>query len=230
MGLILNIETSTTNCSVALSKDDVVLFLQEEAQQKYSHGEKLHLFIDTVFKQTGISINALDAIAISKGPGSYTGLRIGVSAAKGLCYALDKPLIATSTLEAQARQVVPTKKALIISLLDARRMEVYAAIYDENFKEVRGVKAEVLSESLYRNYLSPESNLYVIGNAVQKTKTVLDTTTNDSAIRYIETLPSAREMAVMANLKYELGDIEDTAYFEPFYLKDFLAIKPKSLF
>ena len=228
MGLILNIETSTTNCSVALSQDDIVLSHKEEAQQGYSHGEKLHVFIDAVFKEAGVSPNALDAIAISKGPGSYTGLRIGVSTAKGLCFALDKPLIATSTLEAQARQVHTDDEACIISLLDARRMEVYAAIYDKNYKEVRGVKAEVLSESLYRNYLSSESNLYVVGNAVEKTKTVLSTA--DSAIRYIETLPSAKEMAVMSNFKYEIDDIEDVAYFEPFYLKDFIAIKPKPLF
>lgn len=228
MGLILNIETSTTNCSVALSQNKDVLFVQEEADQGYSHGEKLHLFIKQVFKETGVSLNALDAIAVSKGPGSYTGLRIGVSAAKGLCYALDRPLIATSTLEAQARQVSTQNKAFIISILDARRMEVYAAIYDENYKEVRGIKAEVLRENIYDEYSLPESSLFVVGNAVEKTSTILNR--SNVAISYVNTLPSAREMAHMANLKYQINEVEDVAYFEPYYLKDFIAIKPKPLF
>ena len=119
MALILNIETSTTNCSVSLSKGTELLCLKEEAEQGYSHGEKLHSFIDFLFKETSIAPSSLDAIAVSQGPGSYTGLRIGVSSAKGLCYALDKPLVAVSTLESLARQINPTKEAYIISVLDA---------------------------------------------------------------------------------------------------------------
>ena len=133
MAIILNIDTTTTNCSVSLSKDEETLILKEENDSGFSHAEKLHVFIKNVFEETDISPKNINAIAISKGPGSYTGLRIGVSTAKGLCFSLDKPLIAISTLKALAHQVLAEENALIIPMLDARRMEVYSAIYNSDY-------------------------------------------------------------------------------------------------
>jgi tRNA threonylcarbamoyladenosine biosynthesis protein TsaB len=225
MALILNIETTTTNCSVALSKGAELLCLKEEADQGYSHGEKLHVFIDQVLKQVGASVSDLDAIAVSQGPGSYTGLRIGVSAAKGLCYALNRPLISVPTLEVLAMQV-QTDGSTIIPMLDARRLEVYSAVYSCDFRLLRDIKAEVLTEDLYNAYL--DNGLIIVGNATEKTKETLSK--YGQQITYVDALPSAREMCVIAYEKYKKSDVEDVAYFEPFYLKDFIAIKPKPLF
>jgi len=225
MALILNIETTTTNCSVSLSKDAELLCLKEEADKGYSHGEKLHVFIAAALREVGLHASELDAIAVSQGPGSYTGLRIGVSAAKGLCYALNRPLIAVSTLEALAMQV-QAMEATIIPMLDARRLEVYSAVYASDYKLMRDIKAEVLSEDLYNDYL--ESGLVIVGNATDKTKTILSK--HAEQITYIEALPSARELVKIASRKYEKSDVEDVAYFEPYYLKDFIAVKPKPLF
>ena len=136
MAYILNIETSTTNCSVALSENGSVVGLKEDNSLNYSHAERLHVYIDAVLKAAEVAIDQLDAIAISKGPGSYTGLRIGVSAAKGLCYAMNVPLISVPTLEALAHQVEVPKGA-IVAMLDARRQEVYSAMFDEHFSEIR---------------------------------------------------------------------------------------------
>lgn len=227
MALILNIETSTTNCSVSLAKGGEVLFLKETSEGGYSHGEKLHGFIEEVFNETNIRPKSVDAIAVSKGPGSYTGLRIGVSAAKGLCYALDKPLIATETLEALARQI-SIEDGKIIGMLDARRMEVYAAIYDADYELQRDVRAEILEPNIYDAYIKGASEIVFIGNSVQKTRDILGS--KYSGVRYIEALPSANEMAQISETKYKKSDVEDVAYFEPYYLKDFIAIKPKPLF
>jgi len=144
MAYILNIETSTTNCSVALSQNGIVVGIKEDNNLEYSHAERLHVYIDEVLKVAKISIDQLEAIAVSKGPGSYTGLRIGVSAAKGLSYALNIPLISVPTLEALAHQIEIPKGA-IVAMLDARRMEVYSAIYDANYNETRATEAEVLT-------------------------------------------------------------------------------------
>ncbi|MDO1502447.1 tRNA (adenosine(37)-N6)-threonylcarbamoyltransferase complex dimerization subunit type 1 TsaB [Winogradskyella maritima] len=222
MALILNIETTTTNCSVSLSKDGETLVLKEQADKGYSHGEKLHLFIDNVFKQANIEPKDIDAIAVSKGPGSYTGLRIGVASAKGLAYALGKPLISVSTLQALALQV-EERDGIVIPVLDARRMEVYAAVFNSENKEVREIKAEILQNDSYHDYLE-NGIVYFIGNAVEKTKTVI---THPNARFIDDKLPSASTMGIIAEMKYKKSDIEDVAYFEPFYLKDFVAIKSK---
>ena len=132
MALILNLETATTNCSVSLARDGQLIALKEHNSPNYSHSEQLHVFIDEVVKQASLRLSDLDAIAISKGPGSYTGLRIGVSAAKGLCYALEIPLISIATLESMASQADPQAVDFIIPLLDARRMEVYSAVFDKD--------------------------------------------------------------------------------------------------
>ncbi|MFD1161763.1 MULTISPECIES: tRNA (adenosine(37)-N6)-threonylcarbamoyltransferase complex dimerization subunit type 1 TsaB [Hwangdonia] len=220
--LILNIETATTNCSVSLSKDGEILVLKEDNGKNYSHAERLHLYIDDVLKEAEIESNNLDAIAISKGPGSYTGLRIGVSAAKGLCFALDKPLISVSTLEALAHQV-KTDSGVIVAMLDARRMEVYSAIYDINYNQIRGTQAQVLEENAFAEYLE-NGNVYFIGNGVEKTKTCIN---HPNAVFIENKLPSSKEMGILAYNKYKKNDTEDVAYFEPYYLKDFVALKPK---
>ena len=222
MAIILNIETATTNCSVSLSKEGETFALQEDNSKQYSHAERLHLYIDDLLKQNNIKPTELDAIAVSKGPGSYTGLRIGVSAAKGLCFSLDKPLISVSTLEALARQV-KVQNGLIVPMLDARRMEVYSAVFDASFNTVREIEAQILDAQSFASYLE-KGKVYFIGNGVEKTKTLI---THENAVFIEDKLPSANEMSVIANNKYKKNDIEDVAYFEPYYLKDFVALKPK---
>jgi len=156
---ILNIETATTNCSVSISKNGKTVVLKEDNDKSYSHAERLHVYIDEALKEAGIKSADLSAIAISKGPGSYTGLRIGVSAAKGLCFALDKPLIAVPTLEALAHQV-ELEDGIVISMLDARRMEVYSAIYDSNYKEIRETQAQILDENAFAENLQNGKKIY----------------------------------------------------------------------
>ena len=223
MALILNIETATTNCSVSLSKDGKTIVLKEDYDKNYSHAERLHVYIDAVLKEATVTPSQLDAIAVSKGPGSYTGLRIGVSAAKGLCFALNKPLISISTLEALAHQV-KNGDGVIVAMLDARRMEVYSAIFDSNYNCIRTTEAEVLNQSSYSSYLD-KGKVYFIGNGVEKTKTLIS---HHNAVFIENKLPSANEMGVLATHKYKISDFEDVAYFEPYYLKDFIALKAKS--
>lgn len=224
MSYILNIETATTNCSVSLSKQGETVVLKEDYNSNYSHAERLHVYIDEVLKSSNISKANLDAIAISKGPGSYTGLRIGVSTAKGLCFALDKPLIAVSTLKTLAYQV-KIDEGVIIPMLDARRMEVYSAIYDANYNQVRETQAQILEENAFSNYLD-EGKVYFIGSGVEKAKGLLKHT---NAVFIEGKLPSANEMSKHSFEKYKKSDIEDVAYFEPYYLKDFIAIKSKKI-
>jgi tRNA threonylcarbamoyladenosine biosynthesis protein TsaB len=223
LAIILNIETTTTNCSVSLSKEGETLVLKEDYNSSYSHAETLHLFIDEVFKEVRIKPKDIDAIAVSKGPGSYTGLRIGVSAAKGLCFALDKPLISVSTLEALAHQV-KIDEGFIVPMLDARRMEVYSAIFDKSYRQVRSIEAQILDDNSFKDYFN-KNNVYFIGNGVEKTKILLS---NSNAIFIDDKLPSANEISKLAYKKFKISDFEDVAYFEPFYLKDFIALKPKS--
>ena len=222
MAYILNIETSTTNCSVALSKNGKVIGLKEDNSLEYSHAERLHIYIDEVLKTAQISKNQLNAIAISKGPGSYTGLRIGVSAAKGLCFALNIPLISVPTLEALAHQI-ENPKGTIVAMLDARRMEVYSAIYDVKHNLVRSTAAEVLNPESYQELLEL-SSVYFIGNGVQKTKSII---THKNAQFVDNKLHSAKQMCALSFERFKTKDFEDVAYFEPFYLKDFIAIPSK---
>ena len=222
MALVLNIETATTNCSVSLSKDGETLVLKEDNSLGYSHAETLHLFIDEVFKTARVTPSEIDAVAVSKGPGSYTGLRIGVSSAKGLSFALNKPLIAISTLESLAHQV-KNKDGFIVPMLDARRMEVYSAIYNSNLELHREIQAEILTEESYSELLKT-NKVYFIGNGVEKTKALIQ---HPNAIFIEGKLPSANEMSLLAEIKHKKSDTEDVAYFEPYYLKDFVALKKK---
>ena len=221
MSIILGIETSTKICSVAVTNGDKLLALEEEGGE-YSHSEKLNLSIIELFKKNKLSFDKLDAIAISSGPGSYTGLRIGVSAAKGLCFALNKPLISIPTLDALANQV-KINDGVIVSMLDARRMEVFSAIYDSNYHQIRETQAQILDENSFSNYLEL-GKVYFIGNGVEKTKTLIS---HPNAVFVEDKLPSANNMSLLAYTKYKINDTEDVAYFEPYYLKDFVALKPK---
>lgn len=220
MALILNIETATTNCSVSISKDGKTVFIKEDNNKNYSHAESLHLFIDAVLKESNTILADIDAIAVSKGPGSYTGLRIGVSAAKGLCFALNKPLISVPTLQALAHQV-KVEDGFVVSMLDARRMEVYSSIFDSHYNQIRDTEAEILDENSFMEYLE-KSKVFFIGNGVEKAKDIL---AHPNAVFIEDKLPSANEMGLLAYNKYKISDFEDVAYFEPYYLKDFVAIK-----
>ena len=198
MAYILNIETATTNCSVSLSKEGETLVLKEDYSSNYSHAERLHIYIDTILKQGNITISDLDAIAISKGPGSYTGLRIGVSAAKGLCFALDKLLISVATLESLAHQV-KIDEGVIVTMLDARRMEVYSAIFDAKHNQIRETQAQIIDEPSFDTYLK-QGKVYFIGNGVLKTKEIIN---HPNAIFIESKLPSANEMGKLAYHKFK---------------------------
>jgi tRNA threonylcarbamoyladenosine biosynthesis protein TsaB len=223
LAYILNIETATTNCSVSLSKNGKTILLKEDYNNNYSHAERLHIYIDAVLNEAGITSKDLDAVAVSKGPGSYTGLRIGVSAAKGLCFALDKPLVSVSTLEALAHQVI-YNDGVIVAMLDARRMEVYSAIFDSKHNQIRETEAQIIDADSFNSYLQ-EGKVYFIGNGVEKTKTLIN---HPNAVFIEDKLPSANEMSFLVYNKFKIMDTENVAYFEPYYLKDFVALKPKS--
>ncbi|WP_298882594.1 tRNA (adenosine(37)-N6)-threonylcarbamoyltransferase complex dimerization subunit type 1 TsaB [uncultured Polaribacter sp.] len=222
MAIILNIETATKNCSVSIAKNGEVLAIKELNNGNYSHAEVLHPFILDTLKEANISTEEIQAVAVSKGPGSYTGLRIGVSAAKGLCFAFDKPLISINTLESLANAIV-VEKGVIVSMLDARRMEVYASVFDENYSEIREIKAEIIDENSFSDYLEA-GKVYFLGDGAHKCKEVI---THENANFIDNKFPSAKQMAHLSYNKYKKNDIEDVAYFEPFYLKDFVAIPEK---
>jgi tRNA threonylcarbamoyladenosine biosynthesis protein TsaB len=217
MATILCLETATTKCSVALSVNGSVIAIQEDSSKDYSHAEMLHPFINKVLTASNCKKEDLDAVAVSKGPGSYTGLRIGVSAAKGLCYALDIPLLSIPTLESLAAQVT-TQPDFVVSMLDARRMEVYSAVFSEN-KEIRTTEAEILTKSSFSDYLE-RGKVVFLGSGVDKFKSIC---THPNAIFLDNSLPSAREMALIAEKKYSANEMENVAYFEPYYLKNFIS-------
>ena len=221
MDYILNIETSTKNCSVSIAKEGKTVVCNEIAEEGYSHAERLHVFIEKSLKEAGITYKDLSAIAVSQGPGSYTGLRIGVSAAKGLCFALDLPLIAVDTLKVLASQVA-ISSGLIVPMIDARRMEVYSAIFKADFEKIRDVQAEIISENSFEDL---QETIYFVGDCAEKCEAVL-TNKNFVFLKEIK-YPSAKEMSALSFEQYKKSDTVDVAYFEPFYLKDFLITTPK---
>lgn len=226
MGIILNIETATKNCSVSVAEGSRTIALKELNEGAFSHAEKLHLFIEEAVSAAGLKLKDLQAVAVSKGPGSYTGLRIGVSAAKGLCYALDLPLISVATLKSLALQASPEDGSVIVPLLDARRMEVYSAVFDFRHHQLRETKAEIIDPSSFSELLE-KNPVYFMGDGAEKCKGFIK---HKNAIFLTEKFPSAREMAVLSAQKFQNKDFEDLAYFEPYYLKDFVAGKPKNYF
>lgn len=220
MSFILNIETATKNCSVAISKNGETILCKEIAEEGYSHAEKLHVFIEEAIAEAKISVQDLVAVAVSQGPGSYTGLRIGVSAAKGLCFALNLPLIAVDTLQTLASQA-KVSDGKIIPMLDARRMEVYSEIFNAKLEAERPILAEVIDENSFQDI---KETVYFVGDCAEKCKTVL---TKENFI-FLEDIkyPSAAAMSKISFDKYQKSDTVDVAYFEPYYLKDFMMTTP----
>ena len=219
MSFILNIESSSTNCSVSLTKNGDLISIKENNDEKYSHSTKLHSFINEVISDSKITINELSAIAVSKGPGSYTGLRIGVAAAKGLCFSLDIPLISVSTLLILSKQI-KISSGLILPVLDARRNEVYSAIYDANYKLVKKESPELIDSKSFEKF-SNDNQLYFTGSGQQKCRELIKSN-NNLIFHNKETLPSSKEMADISYQKFKSSDFEDLAYFEPAYLKNFI--------
>ena len=221
MSYILNIETATKNCSVALAKEGKTILCKEIAEEGYSHAERLHVFIQEIIAESRIEMKDLVAIAVSQGPGSYTGLRIGVSAAKGLCYALGIPLIAVDTLETLASKVKVTDGS-IVPMIDARRMEVYSAVFSTSLEKKREILAEIITENSFEDI---QEKIYFVGDCNEKCKSVLakDNFMFLDDVKY----PSANEMSALSFDKYKKNDTVDVAYFEPYYLKDFLIATPK---
>ena len=222
MAIILNIETATKNCSVSLAKNGQVLAIKELNNGNYSHAELLHQFIKDVFTEQKMNQSDVDAIAVSKGPGSYTGLRIGVSAAKGLCFALDIPLISIDTLEALSYSI-KIDKGFIVPMIDARRMEVYTSVFDKNHKTLEKTSAKIIDESSFLNYLEKDTICF-LGDGALKCK---ETITHSNAFFIADKFPSSKEMASLSFLKFQQKQFEDVAYFEPFYLKNFIVIPEK---
>ena len=223
MALILHLETATTNCSVALS-EGTRLLCKKELNNGYTHNENLNLFIEEVLKQSEKEFAHLDAVSISVGPGSYTGLRIGVSAAKGLAYALDVPVIGVETLDAFSQnEQVKTFEGYRIPMLDARRMEVYSAVFNQEAK-IRSTQAEVIDGSSFDSF---NEKVLLYGPGADKLEELFSGDCNIQIEKGL--VPTAVDLIKPALEKYRNQDFEDTAYFEPFYLKNFIAGKPKQL-
>jgi len=228
--MILQIETATTVCSVALAENGKVLACKE-ADQRNIHAEKITLFIDEVLKSADKTYDEIDAIAVSSGPGSYTGLRIGVSAAKGLSFALDKPLIAVETLQTMANGYAEINDidtgTLLCPMVDARRMEVFTAVFDEyGDRVIEATSAKIIDEESFRDLLSTNKIIF-FGDGAGKCRDILSAHAN--AVIVDDFTNSARYITRKANEKYLDKDFEDVAYFEPYYLKDFIAGKKKSV-
>lgn len=218
---ILNIETATKNCSVSLAKNGQTVAVKEISEEQFNHAEKLHLFIKEVLAFEGISLANLNAIAVSKGPGSYTGLRIGVSAAKGLCYALNIPLIAVDTLAVLAEKVT-IDSGMIVPMIDARRMEVFTQMFNKDYSSLSVAEALIVDENAFADI---NENIHLVGDGALKCKTVL---TNHKFVFYEDVIyPSANEMSSISYKKYIEQLFEDVAYFEPYYLKDFMLTTKK---
>lgn len=235
MSLILCIETGTDICSVGIARDGELLSLRESDEGR-DHARKVGVFVDELFRETGVAPDDLDAVAVGKGPGSYTGLRIGVSFAKGLCYGLRKPLLSVGSLDALvevAREdyeagilsVEEWDRALLCPMVDARRMEVYAQIFDTEGRALNEVSAEVIDAQSFATYRNQGRPFVIFGSGARKCADVL------SGVTLVEVTPSARGLVRLAQQAFDEGRTEDIAYFEPFYLKDFVVTtSKKSLF
>jgi tRNA threonylcarbamoyladenosine biosynthesis protein TsaB len=219
MPIILNIETATKNCSVALAKEGKIVACKEIAEQNFSHAEKLHVFIEELLTENQLQFSDLSAIAVSQGPGSYTGLRIGVSSAKGFCYALNIPMIAIDTLQLIAKQI-QIEEGIIIPMIDARRMEVFTAFYDKNYQQIRNTQAEIIDETSYQEI---SEIIHLVGDGTEKFKNTL--TDNKFIFHSDVVFPSAKQMTQLSFDKFIKNDFVDVAYFEPYYLKDFVLTK-----
>ena len=230
MACILHIETSTNVCSVAVSEDGQCIFEQQERGEHGAGAERLGTMVDEAMSFTDNHAIPFEAVAVSCGPGSYTGLRIGVSMAKGICYGRDLKLLAVPTLELLCVPVLlrnpeMEENALLCPMLDARRMEVYAALYDRSLKEVRPVSADIVEADTYKQWLD-ERPIYFFGTGAKKCMDII----HHPNAHYMDGIePIAKWMQPLAEKRFLNEQFEDVAYFVPFYLKDFVAIKPKKL-
>lgn len=217
---ILHLETSSRNCSVAASDGDQLLCICEEASESYQQSEKLHTFVEWALEGAGLKLKDLDAISLGSGPGSYTGLRIGAATAKGFCYALDIPLVAVNSLATLAAPFIGQGYDIVIPLVDARRMEVYAAAYDgKSGEEVSATENLILNEQTFEKYR--ESTILFVGDGAAKARDVVTLKADYRA----GVLPSAKYLVKPAFRKAASQHFEDVAYFEPFYLKEFFGTK-----
>ncbi len=235
MPTLLNIETTSLVCSVGISRNAGLIALREDHSTEYSHSSLLTVFIEDTLKEAGIKPAEISAVAVSQGPGSYTGLRIGVSAAKGFCYALNIPLLAVDTMRALTQNalrklyemkdnVPPTDAGILFCpMIDARRMEVYYALFRDNLSTVENTRAQVVNENTFSNLLQ-EKKVVFFGNGAQKCREVIH---SPNAFFLPDVWPSAQGMIKEAEQKFRRKEFVDLAYFEPFYLKDFVAGKPK---
>lgn len=230
MALILCIETGTDICSVGIVSNGELISLRESDSGR-DHAKKVAVFVDELLSENNIDPQQIDAVAVGEGPGSYTGLRIGVSFAKGLCYGLGKPLIAVSSLAALTAVAIEDYKAgildiedwdsaLLCPMIDARRMEVYTQVFDSNANPLNDVTAEVVDENTLAELRAKTENFVIFGSGAAKCAEVL-------GAKLIEITPSVRGMAAIAEKKYTNGDFADVAYFEPYYLKDFVVTTSK---
>lgn len=225
MATILQIETATQVCSAALSVNGETIALKELAAQNI-HAANLTLFIQEVMAQAGLTYAALDAVAVSKGPGSYTGLRIGVSTAKGLCFAIDKPLIGINTLEMMAQGFMNTHAdytGLVCPMIDARRMEVFTGLYNRDLQEVLPVTAKIIDETSYQEELASQQITFIGDGAAKCKESILSANALFSDFNF----NSASSMSKLAFEAFNQGNFEDLAYFEPYYLKDFVITQAK---
>lgn len=227
MATILALETATRMCSVALLRDGVATHYRE-LNDGYSHAEKLTVFVEQVLAEAGITARELDAVAVSKGPGSYTGLRIGTSTAKGICYALNIPLIAIDTLHAMCflPELAAPKNAWKCPMIDARRMEVYTALFSADGEPQAATEAKIIDAQSFESELAV-NQLVFFGDGANKCEEVLGAHPNAHIVR--DAFPSARAFGPLAEAAFAAKRFEDVAYYEPYYLKDFVAGKPKKL-
>lgn len=230
MALILCIETGTDICSVGLSRDGELISLRESDEGR-DHAKRVGVFVDELLRENDVAPDELDAIAVGMGPGSYTGLRIGVSFAKGMCYGLQIPLVAVGSLDALAQVAIEDNEAGILDvdnwddavlcpMVDARRMEVYTRLFDAKGEALSEVSAEIVTEESFAEWRK-NRQLVIFGNGAAKCREVLPDAT------YVNITPSARGLARLAEQRLQEGKTEDIAYFEPFYLKDFIVIPSK---
>lgn len=220
---ILYLETSSKNCSVAVSDNEKLLCLCEEVSENYKQSESLHTYVEWALEGAGISLKEIEAVSLGKGPGSYTGLRIGASSAKGFCYGLKVPLIAVNSLESMIEPFLRGNYDFIVPLIDARRMEVYTAVYDgQTGREISETEAKILDEASFEEFR--DKKVIFVGDGAKKARDIL----NLPLAEFKEDVyPSAQYLNKRTLEKIENKEFEDIAYFEPFYLKDFHGVKKK---
>jgi len=220
---VLYLETSSKNCSVAISDDEKLLCLCEEVSENYKQSESLHTFVEWALEGAGLTMKDIEAVSLGKGPGSYTGLRIGASSAKGFCYGLKVPLIAVNSLESMIEPFLDKNYDYIVPLIDARRMEVYTAVYDgKTGTELSPTEAKILDETSFEEF--KDKKVVFVGDGAKKAKEIINLP--DAEFRD-DVYPSAQYLIKRTIEKIAQNEVEDIAYFEPFYLKDFHGVKKK---